>query len=261
MMQCHGPAAVVVQSEGGVKSRPHRRLQPTACGSSILTGHPAWQSLAKGADSVSRVTAGRGAVDVTPERGSHVLSIIRTWRYRLLTCSSILPLFSFQCDLGQVTPAKDTMTASSGTILLTGANGGLGTAIVDAVVSKPELSGFHGIYTVRDANTATSLQSALQAKKPHSHETMSLDLSNLANVREVAAAVNAKVLTGEIPKIRALILNAAYRDHQGQTRTENGLDSAFACNYLGHWLLVLLLLQSMDQESGRIVVVSSWVYE
>lgn len=210
---------------------------------------------------MSRVTAGRGAVDVTPERGSHVLSIIRTWRYRLLTCSSIFSLFSFQCDLGQVTPAKDTMTASSGTILLTGANGGLGTAIVDAVVSKPELSGFHGIYTVRDANTAKSLQSALQAKKSHSHETMSLDLSNLANVREVAAAVNAKVLAGEIPKIRALILNAAYRDHQGQTRTENGLDSAFAGNYLGHWLLVLLLLQSMDQESGRIVVVSSWVCE
>lgn len=153
------------------------------------------------------------------------------------------------------------MTASSGTILLTGANGGLGTAIVDAVVSKPELSGFHGIYTVRDANTATSLQSALQAKRSHSHETLSLDLSNLANVREVAAAVNAKVSAGEIPKIRALILNAAYRDHQGQTRTENGLDSAFASNYLGHWLLVLLLLQSMDQESGRIVVVSSWVCE
>lgn len=258
-MQCLRPAAVV-QSEGGIKSRPHRRLQPTACGSSISTGHPAWQSLVKGADPVSRVIAGRGAVNVTPKRGSHVLSIAPS-RCRLLTCSIILPLFPIQCNLGQATPAKDTMTASSGTILLTGANGGLGTAIVDAVVSTPELSGFHGIYTVRDANTATSLQSALQAKKSHSHETLSLDLSNLANVREVAAAVNAKVLAGEIPKIRALILNAAYRDHQGQTRTENGLDSAFAGNYLGHWLLVLLLLQSMDQESGRIVVVSSWVCE
>lgn len=46
-----------------------------------------------------------------------------------------------------------------------------------------------------------------------------------------------------------------------RTRTEKGLDIAFASNYLGHWLSVLLLLQSMDQESGRIVVVGSWVHE
>lgn len=45
------------------------------------------------------------------------------------------------------------MAAVNGAILLTGANGGLGTAIVDATVSRPELSGCHGIYTVRDANT------------------------------------------------------------------------------------------------------------
>lgn len=153
------------------------------------------------------------------------------------------------------------MKAINGTILLTGANGGLGTAIVDTVVSRPELSGCHGIYTVRDASTATALQSSLRATQSHSHDTLSLDLSNLANVRQVAAAVNAKVSAGEIPRIRALILNAAYREHQGQTRTESGLDIAFASNYLGHWLLVLLLLQSMDQESGRIVVVGSWVHE
>lgn len=153
------------------------------------------------------------------------------------------------------------MAALKGTIFLTGANGGLGTSIVDAIVSRPELSGCHGIYTVRDADNATALQSALQPAKSHSHETLSLDLSNLANVRQVAAAVNTKVAAGEIPRIRAMILNAAQRDHQGQTRTESGLDIAFASNYLGHWLLVLLLLQSIDQESGRIVVVGSWVHE
>lgn len=153
------------------------------------------------------------------------------------------------------------MTAVDGTILLTGANGGLGTAIVDTIVSRPELSGCHGIYTVRDANTATALQSSLRAALSHPHETLSLDLSNLANVRQVAAAVNAKVSAGEIPRVRALILNAAYRENQGQTRTESGLDIAFATNYLGHWLLVLLLLQSMDQESGRIVILGSFVHE
>ncbi|KAG8162665.1 hypothetical protein KVR01_007143 [Diaporthe batatas] len=153
------------------------------------------------------------------------------------------------------------MATSNATIFLTGANGGLGTAIVDDIISKAEFSGCHGIYTVRDAKTSTSLHSALQASQSHSHEILSLDLSNLSNVRQVAATVNAKVANGEIPRIKALILNAAYREHQGQTRTESGLDIAFASNYLGHWLLVLLLLESMDQESGRIVVVSSWVHD
>lgn len=153
------------------------------------------------------------------------------------------------------------MTALNGTILLTGANGGLGTAIVDAIVAKSELAGYHGVYTVRDADTATSLQSALRAASSHSHNILSLDLSDLTSVREVASTVNDKVLTGEIPRIRALILNAAYREHQSQTRTESGLDIAFASNYLGHWLLALLLLQSMDRDSGRVIVVSSWVYE
>lgn len=153
------------------------------------------------------------------------------------------------------------MEAANGTILLTGANGGLGTAIVDTIVSRPELSGCHGVYTVRDANTATALQTALGGTKSHPHDILSLDLSKLENVRQVAAAVNAKVLAGEVPPIRALILNTAYRESQGQTRTGSGLDIAFATNYLGHWLLVLLLLQSMDQESGRIVVIGSWVHE
>jgi NAD(P)-dependent dehydrogenase (short-subunit alcohol dehydrogenase family) len=32
---------------------------------------------------------------------------------------------------------------------------------------------------------------------------------------------------------------------------------SFAVNYLGHWLLAVLLLQSMDTEVGRVVWMSS----
>lgn len=79
------------------------------------------------------------------------------------------------------------MTSSNGTILLTGANGGLGTAIVDTIISRLELSGCHGIYTVRDANTATVLQAVLGGTESHPQDILSLDLSNLENVRQVAA--------------------------------------------------------------------------
>lgn len=153
------------------------------------------------------------------------------------------------------------MTAPKGTILLTGANGGLGSAIVESIVSRPELAAYHGVYTVRDVIMASSLQSTLQVTKSHSHHILPLELSELSSVREAAATINAKVSAGQIPRIQALILNAGYRESQGQARTESGLDIAFASNYLGHWLLVLLLLQSMDRDSGRIVIVGGWVHE
>lgn len=154
------------------------------------------------------------------------------------------------------------MTAPSGTIVLTGANGGLGTALVRNIVSNSGLVGYHGVYTVRDVAAATSLQSALQSStKPHSHDILPLDLATPSSVRNAAAAINTKVSAGDMPRIRALILNAGYREPQGQTRTESGLDVAFASNYLGHWLLVLLLLQSMDTKLGRVVIVGGWTHE
>jgi NAD(P)-dependent dehydrogenase (short-subunit alcohol dehydrogenase family) len=43
--------------------------------------------------------------------------------------------------------------------------------------------------------------------------------------------------------------------------TDDGFDMSFASNYLGHWLLTLLLLQSIDRECGRIVVLGSITHE
>lgn len=59
------------------------------------------------------------------------------------------------------------MAASKGAIIVTGANGGLGTAIVQNIIARPKLAGYHGIYTVRGVAKATSLQSALEAAKSH----------------------------------------------------------------------------------------------
>lgn len=64
-----------------------------------------------------------------------------------------------------------------------------------------------------------------------------------------------------MPPIRALILNAGVLDFGKQTWTSDGFDVTFASNYLGHWLLTLLLLQSMDKEAGTIVVIGSQMHE
>jgi len=154
------------------------------------------------------------------------------------------------------------MSAAKGTILLTGANGGLGSAIAEQIASKPELPAYHGLYTVRDVQSAPALTSALaHGLSSHPHDVLSLDLTNMDTVRQVAGDINTRVSTGRIPPIRVLILNAGFLDFGRQAWTDNGLDVTFAANYLGHWLLTLLLLKSIDKEAGRIIVVGSYSHD
>ncbi|KAI1457497.1 putative short-chain dehydrogenase [Annulohypoxylon moriforme] len=152
---------------------------------------------------------------------------------------------------------KMAAAAAKGVILVTGANGGLGSAIVEQIASKAEFTPHHGIYAVRDTTHAPALSSALAHGTAHSHDIVALDLTKLDDVREVAQRINDRVSAGEIPPIRALILNAGFQDFGNQSWTGDGLDTTFAANYLGHWLLTLLLLKSIDKENGRIVVVGS----
>ncbi|RDA87744.1 hypothetical protein CP532_1779 [Ophiocordyceps camponoti-leonardi (nom. inval.)] len=155
------------------------------------------------------------------------------------------------------------MPLRKGTILLTGANGGLGRAIVSQMASKPDLTTYHGILTVRHAESSPDLDAVLDkdaSTLDHSFEKLSLDLSSLASVREAAADINARVKAGSIPRISAIMLNAGYEESGNQVWTSDGLDTTFVVNFLSQWLLVLLLLQSMDQEKGRIVWISSWAH-
>ncbi|KAJ8122589.1 hypothetical protein ONZ43_g1257 [Nemania bipapillata] len=151
------------------------------------------------------------------------------------------------------------MADLKGTIVVTGASGGLGSALVSQISSSPELSKYYGLYTVRDAASSSlaSLRHALTLSPSHKYDILSLDLTKLENVRQVAQTINSRVAAGEIPPIRALILNAGVNEFGKQTWTGDGFDTAFASNYLGHWLLTLLLLKSMDPATGRIVALGS----
>lgn len=159
------------------------------------------------------------------------------------------------------------MADSTGSILITGANGGFGSALVSHIVSTPELRTYHGIYTVRNTASATALDAALReapadsSTASHSFEKVSLDLSRLSAVREVATAIKSRVEAGQIPPIRAIVLNAGVEEFAAQTWTEEGLDTTFATNYLSHWLLTLMLLGSMDRERGRVIWICSWSHK
>ncbi|KAG6353491.1 hypothetical protein INS49_005672 [Diaporthe citri] len=150
-----------------------------------------------------------------------------------------------------------------GTILVTGANGSLGSTMASQITSTAELAAYHhGLYAVRDSKAAPVLRTAVaqhgsKDTSPHTHDIISLNLADLDSVRAVAATINSRVAAGEIPPIRALILNGGYLEFTSQSWTADGFDMTFASNYLGHWLLTVLLLQSMDREAGRVVVVGS----
>lgn len=79
---------------------------------------------------------------------------------------------------------------SKDTIIVTGANGGLGSAIADQLLSKPELSAHHVIYTVR--NTAGSNLASILARDASSHQrdVRSLDLTDLEDVRQMSGDIN-----------------------------------------------------------------------
>ncbi|OTB14727.1 hypothetical protein K445DRAFT_318627 [Daldinia sp. EC12] len=153
---------------------------------------------------------------------------------------------------------------AKGTILVTGTNGGLGSAIVDQILHRPSLAQeYHGLYTVRKVETADTVKTVLRkaSKVNHKYDLVPLDLASLASVRQVAADINSRVSSGELPPIRALVLSAAYQEHGQHDFTKDGFDMTFQASYLSHFLLTLLLLQSMDKEKGRILVLGSWTHD
>lgn len=154
----------------------------------------------------------------------------------------------------------------SGTVIVTGAAGGLGLALAESIVKRPEAEAC--IFTVRNQSAANAqplhtLRGSVQDKTV---EIQELDLSQEHVVRTFAASINNKVSTKQLPPIRALILNAAAvplpGPHQHANWNDgNKLEMMFAVNHLANFLLTLLLLPSMDPENGRIVLLSSHAHD
>lgn len=154
------------------------------------------------------------------------------------------------------------MSSKKGSFILTGCNGGLGKAVVADFLQSSNASSYKGQFAVRKPSTATSLQAVLATSHSATgHEIITIDLSNLSSVRKAAKEINDRVKSGKIPPIRALLLNAALQHVNGQTYTDDGLESNFAVNYLANFLLALLLLPSMDKDVDRIILISSWTHD
>jgi len=83
-----------------------------------------------------------------------------------------------------------------------------------------------------------------------------MDLSRLDSVRRAADEV-----LETVPRIDALICNAAIAQVAVQERTPDGFESQLGVNHYAHFLLTARLFDRIDASRGRIVMVSSLAYK
>ena len=136
------------------------------------------------------------------------------------------------------------------TVIITGGNSGLGYHCAKQLALDPEL------YIVLACRNSVKAEQAVRGIKESSNsqnvEAMRLDLASLKSVRSFAKEFEQR----DLPPLGAIVCNAGVQFIQRQTYTEDGFDTTFGVNHLGHFLLVNLLLQDLVAPA-RIVFVSS----
>ena len=140
------------------------------------------------------------------------------------------------------------------TYVITGANVGAGFEATRLFLSK----GAKVVMLNRSAEKSSAAIATLKEEFGEEADVsfIRMDLAMLESVREAAADVIKKV-----PRIDALLCNAAIAQVAKQEITEDGFESQLGVNHFGHFLLCGLLFQRIDESEGRIVVVGSNAYK
>ncbi len=140
------------------------------------------------------------------------------------------------------------------TYLITGANAGAGFEAAKILLGK----GAEVVMLNRNEKKSKKAIDDLQAQMGANAKVsfIKMDLAEPSSVRHAAAEV-----VNRVPKIDALICNAAVAQIAKQTFTPDGHESQLGINHYGHFLLVNLLFDKVEQSQGRIVVVASEGYK
>ena len=140
-------------------------------------------------------------------------------------------------------------------VIVTGANSGLGFECAKAIARANE--GWQVVLACRNmAKGEAAKQKIVAETGSNAVSVLALDLASLQSVRDGVAVFK----ESNLPPLRGLINNAGIQVFSGLAYTEDGFETTFGTNHLGHFLLTSLLLDSM-QEPARIVVVSSGTHD
>jgi NAD(P)-dependent dehydrogenase (short-subunit alcohol dehydrogenase family) len=139
--------------------------------------------------------------------------------------------------------------------MITGGNSGIGFV----TASKLAAHGFHVILASRNQQASARAIARMRSSNQNaSVESMPLDLSSFAAVRQCAAAFQAKGYP-----LHVLINNAggAIQGKQASFTTD-GFEMTLGTNHLGHFLLTNLLLDNLRHSApARVITVSSQLHD
>ena len=138
--------------------------------------------------------------------------------------------------------------------LITGANAGTGLQAARILLAK----GAKVVMLNRSSDKSTAAISDLQKEFGPTADVsfVRTDLSELASVRAAA-----EELLKTVPRIDALICNAAIAQVPTRQLTKDGFESQLGTNHYGHFVLCGMLFDRIEKSRGRIVVVASQGYK
>ncbi|EYB92786.1 hypothetical protein Y032_0190g1263 [Ancylostoma ceylanicum] len=150
---------------------------------------------------------------------------------------------------------EEDVRADGKIIAITGANSGIG----QAVTAELNRRGATVYMLVRDKQRGLDSIKRLEEEgcDPKRLILRYMDLANLESLRKFA-----KNFIKEVPQLDVLICNAGVLCVPTFTKTVDGFEKTWQCNFLGHFLLCELLLPLVSKSSdGRIINISSMLYE
>ncbi|MEO0322728.1 MAG: SDR family oxidoreductase [Myxococcota bacterium] len=140
------------------------------------------------------------------------------------------------------------------TYLITGSNSGTGFQAARILLARGAEIVMLNRSVEKSQNAIATLKEELGSSAKVSF--VRTDLASLASVREAA-----KEVLERVPRIDALVCNAAIAQVPTQRLTVDGFESMLGTNHYGHFLLSGLLYPRIEESKGRVVVVASLGYK
>lgn len=134
-------------------------------------------------------------------------------------------------------------TPLNGTVIITGANGSLGSKIAVKIAQRRPL--VHLLLTVRDVSSKSieRISERIRSFGPRSVEIASLDLASFHSIHTFTNDTVRRVREGDVPSVQLLINCAAVSSFRADAPTEDGFDLVYQTNCLGPLLLTINLLE------------------
>lgn len=143
------------------------------------------------------------------------------------------------------------------TTLITGGHAGIGLACSTKLATVP---GTNLVLAGRSLERMEPVAEQLRVSHGIKVDTLLLDVSSLTSVRSASIELCSMLDNGDIPTLQAVLCNAGGRFDGPISYSADGYEKTFATNYLGHFLLSLLLLDRIADQ-GRIVFTASGTHD